>query len=637
MLRFMRRHRQSFIVKGVFVILILVFVGWGVGSFDPASQTAAVAIVNGIEISVGELAQAEQNLSRAYQELYGSAFSPQLASQLDLEGRALDDLITSALLLSEAKRLALSATDEEVAESIRAIPAFNPEGRFNKDAYLRFLRLAQIPEEEFIEQQRKSLLVGQMQGIITDGARVSDTELQDRYRIENEQVNLHYVKLSWQDRTGKAKPTSEEIEAHYQENAERYREPESVAFAYVAYRPAAFLENTTASDEEITKFYEENVTERFTDPPQVKARQLVLDFDGQGSEEDRAAVRKQAKDLAERAAGGDFENLVQRHSDDKATAEQGGDLGWVARGDLAPELAEAAFGLGKGDVSEPIELTTGIYILKIEDTRGSRPQPLDAVRDEVAQAIRTEKARQLARQGADEDTVQIAEGMSLEAIAEARGIPLEQSKSLAMTDFDPTFGPARTVVEAASGLEIGETSDVIETPLGLFVLRPTKKTPAKIATLDDVRERVVKNWQAERAKTAAREQAAAILERVKAARDIKSIAAEEKLTVEETGPFGRTGREVAGLGLGEDFTEAAFALTPANPVAAEVYITGTGDAVLAVLKEHIEPDLTELEQKQDTLRDGYLQRKKRAIFNTFVAQLKQQADIEVRADFLSPT
>jgi peptidyl-prolyl cis-trans isomerase D len=637
MLRFMRRHRQSFIVKGVFVVLILVFVGWGVGSFDPASQTAAVAIVNGIEISVGELAQAEQNLSRAYQELYGSAFSPQLASQLDLEGRALDDLITSALLLGEAERLGLSATDEEVAESIRAIPAFNPDGRFNKDAYLRFLRLAQVPEEEFIEQQRKSLLVGQIQGIITDGARVSDLELRDRYRVENEQVNLNYVKLSWQDRAGKAKPTSEQIEAHYQENAERYREPESVAFAYVAYRPAAFMDDSAASDEEITKFYEENVTERFTDPPQVQARQLVLNLDGGASEADRAALRQRAKAVAEQATGGDFENLVRQHSDDKATAEQGGELGWVARGDLAPELAAAAFGLDKGDVSEPIELTTGIYILKVEDTRGSRPQPLDAVRNEVENAIRTEKARGLARQGAEEDAVRIAGGTSLEDIAEARGIPLEQSTSLTMTDFDPTFGPARTVVEAASRLDIGETSDVIETPLGLFVLRPTEKTPSKVASLSSVRTRVVEDLQAEQAKAAAREQAESILERLKAISDIASAADEANLTVEETGPFGRAGREVARLGLGEDFTEAAFALTRANPVAPEVYVTGTGDAVLAVLKEQIEPDLAELEQKQDTLRDSYLQRKKRALFNTFIAQLKQQADIEVRADFLSPT
>jgi hypothetical protein len=59
--------------------------------------------------------------------------------------------------------------------------------------------------------------------------------------------------------------------------------------------------------------------------------------------------------------------------------------------------------------------------------------------------------------------------------------------------------------------------------------------------------------------------------------------------------------------------------------------------VLAVLKEQIEPDLTELDEKREALRDSYLQRKKRALFNTFIAHLKRHADIEVRADFLSPT
>jgi peptidyl-prolyl cis-trans isomerase D len=638
MLRFIRRHRQSFIVKGIFIVLILVFIGWGVGSFESARQTAAVAVVNGVEISVGELTQAQQNLTRAYQELYGSAFSPQLASQLDLEGRALDDLITSALLLSEAKRLGLRATDEEVADSIRSIAAFNPDGQFNKEAYLRFLRLAQIPEEQFVEQQRKSLLVNRMQSLITDGARVSDAELRDRYRVENERVNLRYVKLAWRDLAGTAAVTDEEISAHYQENADRYREPERVAFAYVAYRPGDFTKEADISEEEITRFYEEHVTERFTDPPQVQLRQLVLNVSGDASEQDRANVRKRAEKLVAQAAKSDFESLVREHSDHKASAKKGGDLGWVARSDLDPQLAAVAFELSKGEISKPIELATGVYILKLEDTRGSRPRALDAVRDEVESSIRTDEARQLARHAADEDAASIAAGATLEELAEKRGLTVEQSKPLTATDFDPTFGPVRTVVEAASRLEVGETSDVVETPLGLFVLRPTEKTAAKVSPLETVRKRVTEDLRAERAKLATREKATQLLERLKGKKDLAGLAAEERLTVEETGPFGRSsGQALAKLGLGEQFMEAAFTLSATNPVAPEVYVTQNGDVVLAVLKERIEPDLAELDEKREALRDSYLQRKKRALFNTFIAQLKRQADIEVRADFLSPT
>ena len=156
-------------------------------------------------------------------------------------------------------------------------------------------------------------------------------------------------------------------------------------------------------------------------------------------------------------------------------------------------------------------------------------------------------------------------------------------------------------------------------------------------SIEDVRKRVLEDLRAERAKLATREKAARLLERLKGAKDLAGLAAEERLTVEETGPFGRSGQAPTRLGLGEQFTQAAFTLSETNPVAPEVYVTQGGDAVLAVLKEQIEPDLAELDEKREALRDSYLQRKKRALFNTFVAQLKRGADIEVRADFLSPT
>jgi len=637
MLRYMRRHKQSLLVKGVLGVIILVFIGWGVGSFEAARQTASVAVVNDESISYTELTQAHQNLILAYRELYGAAYSPELARELDLQGRALDDLITAALLIGQAKQLGLQVTDEEVSDSIRSTAIFSPNGRFDKRTYLRFLRFAQISEEQFVDQQRKLLLTRKVENLVTDGAVVSDAELSDRYIVDNQKVNLSYVKLSWEGLRETVTLTDDDLAEYYEQNSERYKEPERVEFSYVAYRPDDFTDSTRVTEDDVTQFYERHVTERFTDPPQVQLRQIVLDIPPGASEEERGRIRNRAQQIAEQAADSDFAALARKHSDHKASAEKGGDVAWVGRAELQPALADAAFALEKGAVSEPVELPAAIYLLQAQDTRGSRPRPLDEVRGEIEPTIREGKARELARVAADEDAARVAGGATLEELASARDLDVHQSKPLTVGDFDPEFGPTAPMVDAALRLKAGETSDVIETPRGLFLIRLTERRPAIILPLDQARTRVEMDLRAQRAKAAAQTKAEALLKELEETRDLAALAARERLTVEQTGLFGRSGQAISRLGLGNELPEDAFTLSLAAPVAPRVYVTATGGAVLAVLKEKVDPDLTEFEKTRDTLRDGYLQRKKQALLGAFISQLKQQATIEVRSDFLPQT
>lgn len=637
MLRFMRRHRRSFIVKGVFAVLILVFIGWGVGSYDAARQTASVARVNGIGITAAEFTQAQQNLLRSYQELYGSGFSQELAQQLDLPGRALDELIKIALLQSEADRLGLRVTDAEVAESIRSMAIFSPNGRFDKDVYLRFLRLSQLTDEDFVEQQRKVLLTRRVENLIADGIRVSEEEIRDRYIMENQRVALRYITVPWASLRDTVTVSDEDLIAHYQEDLERYRVPERVAFAYVLYSPEKFAETAVLTEDEVQQYYEQHVAERFTDPPQVHLRQLMLEIPAGATEDERDAIRDRAQTLAEQARGGDFAALAREHSEHEPTAEAGGEVGWMARSELQDALADAAFSLEAGSVSDPVELPEAIYILKVEDIRESRPRPLDDVRDLVEKSLRGERGRDLARRAADDDVAKIAVGSALEDLAAARGLSIELSTPMSAQDVDPTFGPASPLVDAAFRLEVGEASDVVETPEGFVILRPTEFVPTHVPPLDEIRDRVEATVRTDLAKAAAKKQAEELLAELRKSGDLDAIAADSGLTVEETGPFNRRGSTIPNLGVVEGLKDSVFGLAAEESVAPEVYITAGGDAVVAVVKERIAPDLAELERKRDSLRDAYLQRKKRALLNAFITSLKQQADIEVRANLLPQT
>jgi peptidyl-prolyl cis-trans isomerase D len=640
MLRFMRRHRQSFIIKGVFGVIILAFVGWGVGSYEAARTTASVALVNGVKITVADLTRAHQNLIRTYQSLWGASYSPELAQQLDLQGQALDGLITVALLTSEAERLGLRVTDEEVADSIRSMPVFSNSGRFDRAAYLRFLRFNQVTDEQFVEQQRTDLLTRRVESLITDGAQVTDEEVRDRYLIENERVNLRYVTFSGRALRDTITLGDEDIAAYYQDHGDRYRNPERVAFDYVAYRPEDFASSASVTEDEVTEFYERHVEERFSDPPQVHLLQIVLNIPAGANEEERAQIRVRAEDLAREAATGDFGELAHKHSEDESTADKDGEVGWVARESLQPALANAAFALAKGAVSEPVELTEAIYVLKAEDTRGARPRPLDEVRSQIEDAIRAQKGASLARAAADDGAARVASGGTLEDAAQAYDLTPKQSRLLSARDSDPELGPTASLVGTVLRLEVGETSNVVETTRGFFLLRPLEKAPAEIPPLDEVRARAEADLRGERAQAAAREKAEAFLAALQETKDLDALAPQEGLTVGETGAFGRIGRlgrPIPRLGVVEGLKDDAFERSTSDPVAPKVYTTAAGDALIAMLKERIAPELDELEQKRDTLRDGYLQRKKQALLSAFITQLKQQASIEISTERLPQT
>jgi peptidyl-prolyl cis-trans isomerase D len=616
-------------VKGIFVILILVFIGWGVGSFDDPQLTAAVAVVNGVPITNAELAQAHQSLQRTYQELYGAAYSPALLEQLDLQGRALDELITAALLLTEAERLGLRVSDKEIAEEIKG--TFSPDGRFDKGAYLRFLRAVQLTDEEFVERQRKALLIRKVESLTTDGARVSDDELRDRYQIDNQQVNLRYAKIPRQTEREQVALAEADVTAYYEAHQDRFHSPERVSFAYVAYRPGDFEHDVTPTESEIADHYARYVDERFTAPEEVRLRQLTLAVPPGADDAARAAVRASAEKLAAQARDGDFAALARKHSSHKASAAAGGEIGWIARPALTPALATAAFALEAGAVSAPVEQVDAFYVFKVEEKRGPQPRPLDDVRDDIVKSLRIEGGRRLARDAAQQDVGRIAAGSTLEDVAGGRGVRVEQVGPLTARDVDPALGPVANLVAAAERLDRGETSGALELASGFAILRLTDRVPASPLPLADARPQVEDTLRAERAQKLAAEKAKELHARLQETKDLDALAAAEQLKPEETGAFGRPGPSVPTLGIVDGLKDDAFALKPEAPVAPRVYTTGSGDPVLVVLKERIATDLTDFEEKKDTLRDSYVQRKKQALLAAFIAELKRSAKIDVQA------
>src|SRR5690606_10780646 len=119
-----------------------------------------------------------------------------LLRQLRIEERVLGEMIEEQVAVLEAERRGLTVSDEELAQQIMAIPAFQENGRFiGEDRYRQLLQSLTPPMTvaEFEEGTRRSMLINKLRNALTDWMAVSDRELDEEFRRRNEQVKLQLV------------------------------------------------------------------------------------------------------------------------------------------------------------------------------------------------------------------------------------------------------------------------------------------------------------------------------------------------------------------------------------------------------------------------------------------------------------
>ena len=104
------------------------------------------------------------------------------------------------------------------------------------------------------------------------------------------------------------------------------------------------------------------------------------------------------KPILERArAGEDFAALAREFSDDYATRQAGGDTGFFHRGQMAPAFEEAAFALQPGEISDVVETSFGVHIIKLEERQEEELLAFKDIQQQLLDHVRNERAEQAAR------------------------------------------------------------------------------------------------------------------------------------------------------------------------------------------------------------------------------------------------
>lgn len=624
MLQEIRERAQGWFAWAIVILISIPFALWGIQEYLGVGQVPVIAKVNGQEIT-------ERDLDIAVHRQRpdpGEAVDPE-SGQAARRQAVLDGMIREALLLQAAEAMKMRAGDAAVVATIRSVPAFQRDGQFDMPAYQQTLRQQGMVEAAFEQQLRRLLVTDQLVEGIRGSAFVTPSELRDSLRLTEQQRDLGYFVLRRADFAGAAAPADTEIEAYYGRHRDAFMTPERVQLEYLEL-DATRLAGGIEPDEEAIKSYYEQHRDELVQRPQRRARHILFAAADGKVEEAEASARAA---LARLRQGEDFGTLAKELSDDPGSAAQGGDLGWFERGVMVKEFEDVAFSLPAGQVSEPVRSPFGLHLIEVTEIRESDRPSLDAVRDQVVQALRRAEAEKLYYDQVERlSDLAYENAGSLDPAAEALGLKPQVTDWLGRDGGIGLLASPKVIAAAFSEEVLGErrNSDPIELgPEHTVVLRLRAHEPARQRPLDEVRGEVAARLVEEKATAAARARAAELVARARAGESLDALAKEAGSSYERVSRVGRRGS-----GAAPAIAQAAFGL-PRMPAGAPPAFTsvdiGNGDVAVVGLFGVEEPaDSVAGEPQAQGLRTALAAQQGAVDLARFQAALRERAELEVK-------
>jgi peptidyl-prolyl cis-trans isomerase D len=631
MLDRMRRHKGW--LKWSLAIVVLAFIFLYIPSFldEPgaAGMNDVVASVDGRNITVARFRRVYQQQLQSYRAAYGGNVDERLIKQLGLDQRIVQQMIEEETALAEAKRLGISATDEEVRERIAVLPGLQENGHFIGEQRYRQMLLMRNPPmrpDEFEEEVRRGVTVEKLQGALTGWVTVGDKEIADEFRRRNEKVKLAVAAFPADKFREGIDPTDAEVAAYFEEHKNELKVPEKRKVRYALVDLQSMRSRIQISPQDILRFYEDN-PQQYSTPEQVRASHILLKTDGK----DEAVVRKQAEDLlAQVKKGADFAQLATKHSQDEVSASKGGDLDYFGSGKMVPEFDKAAFSLPVGQVSDLVKTQYGFHIIKVTDKKPATTRPLDEVKAQIEDQLKWDRAQAEAQRLSDDVAGNLKKATDFDTVAKPRGLTVGESSLFSREEPITGLGMAPAAVERAFELKDGEISEAVRTPQGFAFLMVTGRQDAYVPKLEEVKARVREDVVKKKALDLARQRAAAVAAQMKSG-DFTAAAKAAGVEVKTTDFIAR-GAPIADVGASPAVDAAAFALPPG--AVSEPIVTDAGAVVVKVLEKQ-NPAETELAAARDTLKTELLNERRNRFYGAYMTKARERMNVTVNRELIA--
>jgi peptidyl-prolyl cis-trans isomerase D len=533
MLQAIRSKAGSFVVKGLFVLLILTFGIWGIGDiFRNRPTDTVIATVGEQSIRAEDLQEAMRREIERLSARFGAAIDIQQAKKLGVVDNVLDGLIDRSLLDQEAARLRLEVSDEVIRNTTIDNPKFRtPDGQFDRALFNAVLAENHLTEDQFVTMVRRDIPQDDLRQAVMLGATAPQSMVDLLFRYRNEKRVADIVSLPVADAGDVGQPSEAELTAFYDRHQDLFRAPEYRGFALASISPSDIAQGIEIPEARLKEEFDERQDE-FQLPEQREVQQILA------PSEDK--VKEAAAALA---AGKDWNEVAtQIVGQNPETIE----LGLLKREELPRVLADIAFELPLNTPSEPVKTPLGWHILRVVKIEPAVTQTFEQVKPKLEAQLTHDEAVDRIYKVANRVDDALAGGMTLNDAAAKFELKKTEIAAADVNSHDPEGKPIALPIPASDVLKLvfatdeEQTSRVTESPDGgIFMVQVTKVTPPAIKPLAEVKEQAVAAWQDDKGREKVAKMAEELAAAVKPDTRLAAVAAEKGIKVTTSPPLSR--------------------------------------------------------------------------------------------------
>ena len=518
------------VMATVMGVLIVSFGVWGIADIFRGFGQSTLAKVGHTEISTEQFRQIYTEKLQQIGRQFGRPLTMDQARAFGLDRQVLQQTIAEAALDEEARRLGLGQSNDETMRLIFNDPNFKGvNGAFDPARFQTVIRQLGYSEQRFVAEQRRVSLRRQIAGTIAAGLEPPKVLIEALARFQNEQRSMEYVKLDAAQAGTIDPPSPEALAAYFDDHKTQFRAPEYRKISFVAVTPEDIGKWTEVSDEDARKVFEQRRDELGT-PEQRQVSQIVFP----NAEEAMSARNRIASGLS-------FEDLAKERGLNPSDV----DLGLISKSAMDPAIADAAFTLQSGEVSQPAQGKFGVALVKVGKIEPAVTPTYESAAAGLKKEIASERARNKVAELRDKMEDERGGGASVIEAAQKLGLTAVTVDAVDRAGRLPNGQPAPNiprgldVVSQAFNSDVGVDNDPIQFNGGYVWYDVLAITPSRERNLDEVRDQVEAKWRDDQITSRLRAKATDMVQRLEQGGKLADEAAQAGLNVETAGGFKR--------------------------------------------------------------------------------------------------
>jgi len=499
----MRKASSNWLGKIVMAVvmgvLIVSFGIWGIADIFKGFGQSSLAKVGGTEISTDQFRQIYTDKLQQLGRQFGRPLTMDQARAFGLDRQVLQQTIAEAALDEEARRMGLGQSEAETMRMIYNDPNFKGlSGTFEPARFQSTIRQFGFTEQRYLAEQRRVGLRRQIAGTITAGLEPPKVLIDALTRFQNEQRSADYVKLDAAQAGTIEAPSPETLAAYFDDHKTQFRAPEYRKLSFVVVSPEEIGKWSEVSDEDAKKIFEQR-RDKIGTPEKREVQQMVFP-----TMEEAFTARGRI------TSGTSFDDIAKERNLNLSDV----DLGMITKSAIIdPAIADSAFSLPSGEVSQPIQGRFGVALVKIGKIEPGVTPSYESVAALVKKEIATERARSKVAELHNKMEDERGGGASVIEAAQKLGLAAVTIDAVDRSGRTPDGQPVANiprgldVVSQAFTSDVGVDNDPIQLNGGYVWYDVLGITPSRERNLDEVRGQVEAKWRDDQISTKLRAKA----------------------------------------------------------------------------------------------------------------------------------